>query len=910
MPGQRLQEPFQWAKVPIPFVGGVDTRTDRKIVAAPKLGLLENAVFVTPGSLRKRYGYKMLANLALDVSNWYYYDQPITNAHFLMTRQDSLWMRGAVDVHSYSPDRQRWQREAQIPDARVTYGNRVFPSQSAGTTAYAENPERATTNGITLLAFDNRLAGVNAQITQIFTDVNGTELGRSTVAGRIPRAAVIDQYIVLFYLDSTFGKLSAIIYDTNTFHAGRPLTAVNVVNIVTDVNTMDAITYDVDGSPFKDRILVAYNSSAATSVKLFYFKSDGTVDPGGITITTAFAPACVACAAEPSTGNVMVVWSMTGTNRTDGQMFNSVFTGLFVQTSLATPTGNPAFENVACVFRDPTIAEIFSDHYVLGGSWIDWASLTTGGSKTQYAAWARGDMIASKPWSANGYVHILVYKDAEKVALQKTIFHLVSNTITFPLPCTLGAYYPAEAIGVAALDRVKPCRVDVVDTVAWITPMLANAAFFAYSGMIGIDSSGVTPCFGEAGDSTYFVGSSLWMIDGTSVTEAGFLEFPEIDNPAGLVSTSASGGGLVGGHSYSYRAYYEWYSNAGERYQSTCGADVVVALPGGNDTIQIIWPSLRRTNKTNVTLAVYRTLADGTIFHRVATAFNDPTVDTITVSDGVSDTTASTAAIDYRSSSPPELSNIAPPPGNVLCMGNTRAFLSGCEDVNLIVASKLRGFGEALNWNPALQIRLPEGDGPVTALATLGDSVLAFRLKAIYIIGGDGPDNVGQNGSFMQPRIISQDIGCVAPNAIVRTPNGLIFKSLKGLYLLGGDLSIIYIGADVEGYNSVAVTAAVAIPDRHEARFTLADGHTLLFDYLARQWSVFTVGGLHAVLWQNRHTYLPDATGGARAETIGAYLDDGASYGWAHETAWLHVGENQNHQRVRKIQLLGEWMGN
>jgi len=146
--------------------------------------------------------------------------------------------------------------------------------------------------------------------------------------------------------------------------------------------------------------------------------------------------------------------------------------------------------------------------------------------------------------------------------------------------------------------------------------------------------------------------------------------------------------------------------------------------------------------------------------------------------------------------------------------------------------------------------------------------------------------------------------------AIVRTPNGLIFKSLKGLYLLGGDLSIIYIGADVEGYNSVAVTAAVAIPDRHEARFTLADGHTLLFDYLARQWSVFTVGGLHAVLWQNRHTYLPDATGAARAETIGAYLDDGASYGWALETAWLHVGENQNHQRVRKIQLLGEWMGN
>src|SRR5262249_38477355 len=152
-------------------------------------------------------------------------------------------------------------------------------------------------------------------------------------------------------------------------------------------------------------------------------------------------------------------------------------------------------------------------------------------------------------------------------------------------------------------------------------------------------------------------------------------------------------------------------------------------------------------------------------------------------------------------------------------------------------------------------------------------------------IGGDGPDNVGTNGSFAPPRILSDDMGCISPTAIIRTPVGLLVKSERGIYSIGGDLGLGYIGADVEGFNSDTITASVSLPDRHEARFTLASGKTLVFNYLARQWSVFTVGGLYAVNWQGRHAYLPDATGAARAELVGSFVDDGQSYGWALETA-------------------------
>src|SRR5262249_22404951 len=163
-------------------------------------------------------------------------------------------------------------------------------------------------------------------------------------------------------------------------------------------------------------------------------------------------------------------------------------------------------------------------------------------------------------------------------------------------------------------------------------------AFASYGGTVAIEYAPYPVSFIEAGTGTYFAGSSLWLIDGGSVVETGFNEFPEIDAPYGSkVSTSAIGGSLGSGHSYSYRCYYEWYSATGERFLSATGADVVVALGGGNDTITTVWPTLRRTLKANVNLVLYRTLAEGTIFHRVASKPNDPTVDSVTFADGVAD---------------------------------------------------------------------------------------------------------------------------------------------------------------------------------------------------------------------------------------------------------------------------------
>lgn len=905
MPAAPKQQPFQWTPVRIPFSGGVDTRSERKAVPPLKLGLLENAVFTTPGVLRKRFGYEKLASLALDNLANAFVDQVVTNARALMTRGQSLWLRGAEDIYSLAPDRKRWQREAQVPSARLVYGPRQLPLRIL---AAVGGTERATVNGVTMFASDGDFVGSPA-MTVVFVDDDGTELARTSFLGAHARAVVVGRVICLFYYNQpTADKIFMVSFNTDALRTSNAF-AFSAATVVSDLSTT-APSFDVDAAP-GGQVLLAYNSTTASTLKFGYVTVAGALNGALSTIATAFTPVAVSCAVEPSVGTLLVAWLMSGTVRVDAQMFNAAKSSLFASVTIGTTTDANHICMVTCIFRNPTTAEIFFDfdNASLLTHRVDRGTLTTAGAVTLTAGWLRHSTISSKPWLILGRVHLYTDHASFPDNVQRTGFVVVSGGAQDP--CVIAAVYPNEIYPNSAANGLrKPFRPDVVGAFVWLTPRLALSLDpnDTYAGNVAVDYSHA-PSFIEAGGATYFTGSALWMLDGTSVTETGFFLFPELSISSATQSTT--GGGLVVGQSYSYRFYYEWLSASGELWQSTFAADLVVVITAGKDTVDIKVPSLVHTLKPGVRIAGYRTLAGGTIFHRVGAVANDPSADFVTFTDEMADAVAATGAFDYRSSSPPELSNLPPPGATAIAVGNTRVLLAGFEDTDLVIASKLLRFGTPVNFvGSAIQIRLPPAGGsPITALAAFGDSFVAFRATKCYVVGGDGPDDTGASGSFAPPRVLSDDIGCTGPGSIVRTPLGLMFQSQRGIYLLGGDGGLSYIGADVERYNNDTVTAAVSLPDRHEARFTLASGNTLVFDYLAKQWSVFTVGGLHAVIWQGRHVYLPTAAGAARAELAGSFLDDGQSFGWALEMAWLYVGDNQNQQMVKCLQFLGEFMG-
>lgn len=913
---QSKDQAFQWTKVPVPFVGGVDTRTDRKLVAAPKLGLLENAVFTTPGALRKRFGYQKLAELSMDViaTPPAFLDQKVTDGRALFTRAGALWLRGQENFYSLSADRLRWQREADIPNTHYVYGPRKYIDPGTpGTSTDMSFTSCATTGGVNAVV--QEIIGDEAGVVATFYDAKGTELQRVSIPGAgLHRLVIVGTSFFIYYTTFANNLLVTIFSAPALLTGNAPLYLTKT--LVSDFSSINIRGYDVRPAP-NGQMVLAYASTTASTIKLGYVDTAGTAGSFTSVPTVAALPngSPVSLSVEPASGNIALSWSETSISYV--QIFTPALATLLARTS-AGITGNP----IVSTFRNATTVELFMAKSGTPNSngYVARSTVTTTGTVTTTSVWLRHANILSDPWVVSGRTYLWTGRptpyttfdpaNPKPPPVQRTAFLVVSGGTTDPM--VLGAAYPGEL----QEAQYTPGAVDVVGSVVWFCPpLLRNENPLqpgngqTYSGNIGVDYGRTPQCI-EAGGASYVTGTALWLVDGKDVVESGFWEFPEFDSSTDYVTKSATGGVLAAG-SYSYRAYYEWSSATGEIYRSATGADVVVTFASGSTNLATIKvPSLSHTLKSKVQVTLYRTLRNGTIFHLIERRDNDRNADFVSFVDNVTDQALQFKPIDYRSSSPPELMNLAPPGATTIAVGNTRVFLSGMEDPNLVLASKLRGFLEALNWNPTLEIQLPDANGePVVSLASLGDALLAFRATHTYVIGGDGPDNVGLNGSFMPSRIVSDDIGCVTTLGVVRIPLGLLFESRKGIYSIGGDMGITYLGADVEAYNADSVTAAVSLPDRHEARFTLASGKTLVFDYLVRQWSVFTIGGIHACVWQGRHVYLPAADQGARAELAGSFLDDGQSYGWAWETAWIHVGENQAHQRVRTIQLLGEWMG-
>jgi hypothetical protein len=197
--------------------------------------------------------------------------------------------------------------------------------------------------------------------------------------------------------------------------------------------------------------------------------------------------------------------------------------------------------------------------------------------------------------------------------------------------------------------------------------------------------------------------------------------------------------------------------------------------------------------------------------------------------------------------------------------------------------------------------------GPVTALSAMDDKLIIFKRDAIYYVTGTGPDNTGASNDFTDPVYITASVGCANPNSIVLMPNGLMFQSDKGIWLLGRDLSTNYIGAPVEAYNTQTVESAQAIPATNQVRFLLGDNTTLMYDYYYQQWGTFSnINAVSSTLYQSAHTYL-NAFGQVFQEKSGTYLDGTQPVLMSFTTSWINVAGLRGYERFYYFLLLGTY---
>lgn len=347
------------------------------------------------------------------------------------------------------------------------------------------------------------------------------------------------------------------------------------------------------------------------------------------------------------------------------------------------------------------------------------------------------------------------------------------------------------------------------------------------------------------GKTLYISGGQITQYDGRGFVELGFHQWPHY----------CSAADTAGAVDVSYLATLAWENAQGEIERSAPSDIHTVQTAADGDDVVVSLGYVSATNKglvegiSGASYEVWRTLQEPTVdspFY--LTTSKDPTAtgtngyvsnapldSNVNFTESFTDATLDDQETLYLNGS--ILESVAPPAATILSASTDRLFIAGISyDPNLIWYSKLRGDGELAQFNDTLKVSMPPTGGDITSLAFLGDLLVVFKETAIYALPGNGFDNLGGGSNYGPPRLLSIDTGVTSHDTVVVMPQGLMFFSKKGWYLLDRTLTLRYIGSPVEDYNTNTYVCAVLLEKEHQVR-CLATDHLLVYDYEHNAWS-------------------------------------------------------------------------
>jgi len=391
---------------------------------------------------------------------------------------------------------------------------------------------------------------------------------------------------------------------------------------------------------------------------------------------------------------------------------------------------------------------------------------------------------------------------------------------------------------------------------------------------------------------------------------------PATATGAGVALTIA---GAVAEDVYYYQFVYQWSDAQGNVIQSAPSVPVTIDTTGtATAVVTIKVPALTITYKIDnpVKIVGYRWSDSQQSYYQFTTValpfLNDPSQQTITLVDASSDATIAGNNLIYTTGG--VLENTGAPATTALTLFDDRVWLIDAEDENLLWYSKKLVNGvpvemsDLLTYFVAPTVGGQGSTGGNKCLAAMDDKLIIFKENAIYYVNGTGPDNTGANSQYSQPVFVTGSVGCSNQKSITMIPSGLIFRSDKGFWLLGRDLSTRYIGADVDDYNEFTVTSATNVPETNQVRFSLSDGTMLMYDYFVEQWGILEgASSVSSTIYQELHTLI-NQYGQVLRETPLRYLDYTTPTLLSLKTGWINLAGLQGYQRAYFFYLLGQYL--
>lgn len=880
----------------ITFGQGLDTKTDPNQVVAGKFLMLKNVSFGEQ-KLQKRNGFGDKTQLP-----------DATNSN-LTTLNGNLIASG-TSLYAYSEDTNKWvnQGPIQTVDVAAQALFRNSASQSGVDSAI-------TSNGLVCFVYNES----SLRYYQVSDSTTGQAIlprVQLPATSTNPRVFLLGQRFIITFIATVAGT-------PHLQYIAVPINSLTTPTSATDISTqVSSLNAGYDGYIANNNLYLAWNGNdGGGAVRAAYLTS--TLGLSSTKIIAGFTSDLMSVTADIS-GSTAVIW-LTFWNTAANTMYSTALTQTLLTLLAPTLIATADVEEVTSLSTGMSLTVLYQvnnsyTYTAVRTDFVNRVSISQAGLVGPTTTILRSVGLQSKAFydsEMKGYV-VVSYGGA----FQPTYFLIdTTGAIIAKLAYSNGAGYNSTQVlaSVSISDNVAKFSYLIKDLLVSVNkeqgvPNVAGVYTQTGINLATMQLRMVPQYEAEIANALHLTGGYIWEYDGVKPVEHSFHVWPEDL----LVTTSAVGGNITA-QQYYYIFCYEWTDAQGLLHRSAPSAPAGIVTVGATSINTINVPTLRLTSKTstnNIRLVGYRWSTAQQLYYQFTSitspVLNNKTVDSIAVTDTLPDSSILGNTLLYTTGG--VIENIAAPASSASTLYKSRLWIVDAEDRNLLWYSKQVIQGTPVEMSDLFTLYVAPtasaqgATGPVTALSAMDDKLIIFKRNAIYYVTGTGPDNTGANNDFSEPVFITSTVGCANPNSIVFMPQGIMFQSDKGIWMLGRDLNTVFIGADVTSFDSQEVKSALTVPGTNEVRFTLNNGSVLMYDYFYAQWGEFTgIPGVSSTLYQNLHTYL-NSVGVVRQETPGVFLDGSSPVLQSFTSAWFKLTNLQGFQRAYFFYLLGEYI--
>ncbi|TXH18367.1 MAG: hypothetical protein E6R03_02330 [Hyphomicrobiaceae bacterium] len=883
----------------IPLGVGIDTKTDPKVLRPGRLVELENGLFKNLGSVELWPGVSRLG-------------QSVANAQGASGTSGATSVSGAVHLttdyggelvvasqncfYSYSKTRNAWIERGKL----LGCGVEAFPvirnnyEQTCISSFYS--------NGFAIFAWEDSSGGVKASVFDLATRKPVLADALIASGGSRPKCIGSGNSLFVYYMITAGNKLCC-----RQFTLTDPSAFSSEVTLASNAHGSSP-HYDI--APHGKNFVLAYRTSTP-QIRLGFIR----VSDGNFAGATDGFPTPVTNINDPS--NAIAVLSNFESDINNQAIYVCYQDGTSLRNIRfeldLTEVGEVTVEGISTTIRNIGLvmdeASLLRAFYEVDSAQtynrkIRTNTVTTSGTVGTASDLIRSSGLHSKPFRYNGTTYVVA---AFESILQSTYFLLTaSGSIVNRFSYSRGGGNTQK------VNSLVP--VSAIDDTQFLVGSLFKGPLRSESGSLFTVRGGQGVILNFDPKKLFFaakLGPSLFVssglvhhYDGQSLNEAGFHLYPE--NCSASVDNGS--GNLVAGDRQ-FCVVYEWTDQNGQLHRSAPSIPVSFTTTGGTSKVTYTIPTLRITGKTNVSLAVYRTKAAETTFYRVSSitspTFSSKSSDSVDFIDNTADSSIGGNELLYTTGGVFE--NIEVPSAGHITTYRDRLIVSQLEDRLEWGYSKRSAQNIGIGVPEEFRKRIDKGEGGILATVEYQDKLLLFKETNVYVTAGDGLADTGIGTEYPDSEPLQTDVGCSEPKSILLTPVGVIFKSIKGFYLINQTLDPQYLGAPAEAFNALRVSGAALDDSRHMAVWTHYDGPAIFYDYLTNQWGTrknFEATSLS--LWSGLYT-LGRSDGGVDIETPENYFDNGASLRLRLKTPWINLSGIQGFKRVYRAMFLGEY---